>query len=144
MWPTAWCSTGEVTIRWPRALPAQAAPLSARLFASVPPEVKTISRGSAFRRLRDALVRLVERGPGLAPERVRGRRVAELLGEERQHRLERLGAERRRRGVVEVDRHRPGLYAGRRVTPVLRAVRNVLRAALERERDARLGRLAGT
>ena len=34
-------------MRWPRALPAQAAPLSARLFASVPPEVKTISRASA-------------------------------------------------------------------------------------------------
>ena len=38
-------------MRWPRALPAQAAPLSARLFASVPPEVTTISRGSAFRPL---------------------------------------------------------------------------------------------
>ena len=66
MWPTAWCSTGEVTIRWPRALPAQAAPLSARLLASVPPEVKTISRGSAFERARDALVGVVERGPGRA------------------------------------------------------------------------------
>ena len=41
---TAWCSTAEVTIRWPRALPAQATPLSARLIASVPPQVKTISR----------------------------------------------------------------------------------------------------
>ena len=43
---TAWCSTALVTIRWPLALPAQAAPLSARLVASVPPAVKTISRGS--------------------------------------------------------------------------------------------------
>ena len=51
MCPTAWCSTAEVTIRWPRALPAQAAPLSARLLASVPPDVKTISRGSAWRRV---------------------------------------------------------------------------------------------
>ena len=81
--------------------------------------------------LRDALVGLVEPGPGLAPERVRGRRVAELLGQEREHRLERLGAEGRRGGVVEVDGHRPGLYAGRPVSPGLRAVRNVLRAALE-------------
>jgi cysteine desulfurase len=26
VWPTAWCSTDDVTIRWPRPLPAQAAP----------------------------------------------------------------------------------------------------------------------
>ena len=50
MWPTAWCSTDEVTIRWPRALPAQAAPFSARLLASVPPDVKTISRPWALSR----------------------------------------------------------------------------------------------
>ena len=35
------------TIRWPRAFPAHAAPLSARLIDSVPPEVSTISRGVA-------------------------------------------------------------------------------------------------
>ena len=47
MWPTAWCSIDDVTMRWPRALPAHAAPLSARLLASVPPDVMTTSRGSA-------------------------------------------------------------------------------------------------
>ena len=60
---------------------------------------------------RHALVCLVEGGPRLSPERVRAGRVAELLREEGQHRVECLGPERRRRGVVEVDRHGPRLYA---------------------------------
>ena len=106
-WPTAWCSTAEVTIRWPRALPAHAAPLSARLIASVPPLVNTISRASAPIARREALVRVVEGLAGRAPERVGGRRVAERAGQEREHRLEHLGAQRRRRGMVEVDRHGP-------------------------------------
>ena len=111
MWPTAWCSTAEVTIRWPRALPAQAAPLSARLFASVPPEVKTISRASAFRRAATRSWASSSAARAGAPEAVRRARVAERLGQERQHRVEDLAPERGRRRVVEVDRH------GRDCTP---------------------------
>ena len=70
----------------------------------------------------DPLVGLVERGPGLPTEGVRRRRVAELLGQERQHRVERLAAERRRGGVIEVDRHGSRLYAACR--PVRSARRN--------------------
>ena len=43
-WPTAWCSIELTTRRLPCALPAHAAPLTARLLASVPPDVKTTSR----------------------------------------------------------------------------------------------------
>ena len=60
---------------------------------------------------RDPLVGLVESGPGLSTEGMRRRGVPELLGEERQHRLERFGPERCRRGVVEIDRHGRRLYA---------------------------------
>ena len=56
---------------------------------------------------RDALVGVVERRPGRPPVAVRRARVAERLGQERQHRVEDLAPERRRRGVVEVDRHGP-------------------------------------
>ena len=56
---------------------------------------------------RDPLVGLVERGPGRPAERVRRARVAEGLGQVRQHRVEDLAAERGRRRVVEVDRHGP-------------------------------------
>ena len=94
--------------------------------------------------LRDALVGLVERGPGLAPERVGGRRVAELLGEERQHRLERLGAERAswRRGrgrspSAGIVRRAPGHPRG--CEPFARSSGGV-----GGERDARLGRLLQT
>ena len=45
------------------------------------------------------------------------RRVAEVLGQERQHRVEDLAAERGRRGVVEVDRHGRRLYAAGPVRP---------------------------
>ena len=116
MCPTAWCSTDEVTIRWPRALPAQAAPLSARLFASVPPDVKTISRGSALSR--------AARRSWASSRPARAARpnacadgVAERLGQERQHRVEDLAAQRRRRGVVEVDRHGLDRTPGARRSP---------------------------
>src|SRR5215210_5414200 len=60
----------------------------------------------------DPLVGLVEGGARPAPEAVPGARVAELLGEVRQHRIEDLAPERGRGGVVEVDRHGRRLYAG--------------------------------
>ncbi len=109
MWPTAWCSTGVVTIRWPRALPAHAAPLSARLLASVPPLVNTISRASApiDRARRSWASSRASRA--IAAERMHRRRVAERAAEERQHRLEHLGAHGRRGGMVEVDRHRAAI-----------------------------------
>ena len=56
-------------------------------------------------RPREPLVGVVERLAGDAAERVRGRRVAERAAEERQHRLERLGAQGRGRGMIEIDRH---------------------------------------
>ena len=67
-----------MTIRLPRALPAQAAPFTARLFASVPPEVKTISRGRAAEVARPA-ARGPRRGQSRAApaEGMRRRRVAE-------------------------------------------------------------------
>ena len=60
----------------------------------------------------DGLVRLVERRPRPAPEAVTGRRVAEVVGQEREHRVEDLAPERGRRRVVEVDRM--GADRGRR------------------------------
>ena len=58
-------------------------------------------------RPREPLVRVVEGLAGGPTPGVRGRRVAEDAAQVRQHRLEDLGAQRRRRGVVEVDRHGP-------------------------------------
>ena len=101
-----------VTIRWPRALPAQAAPLSARLFASVPPDVKTSSRGSALSRGASSSCASSRAAPGTPAEGVGRRRVPECLAEERQHRLERPRAERGRGGVVEIDGHRPDCTSG--------------------------------
>ena len=126
-WRTAWCSTALVTIRWPRALPAHAAPLSARFSASVPPLVITISRGlGADRRRRSARAPRRARRARAPPERVRRRRVAELAAEVRQHRLERLGPERRRGGVVEIDRHGPGIVVRAAPPPLApRAVRRL-------------------
>ena len=56
-------------------------------------------------RPREPLVGIVERLPGDAAERVRGRRIAEGAAEEGQHRLERLGAQGRGRRMIEIDRH---------------------------------------
>ena len=55
---------------------------------------------------RDRLARVLERLLGPPRDRVRPRGVAEVLGEERQHRLERLGPQRRRCRVVEIG-HAP-------------------------------------
>jgi hypothetical protein len=54
----------------------------------------------------DQLARLVDRLAGLARSTVRSRRVAEVLGEVRQHRLDRLGSHRRARRVIEVGQLR--------------------------------------
>ncbi len=51
----------------------------------------------------DDVAGLVDGAPGIAGEAVRTARVGEALGEERQHRLDRLGAHRRGGRVVEVD-----------------------------------------
>jgi threonine synthase len=48
---------------------------------------------------------LIEPGPGAPAEPVRRRGVAEIVGEERHHRVEDLAAERCRRRMVEVDGH---------------------------------------
>src|SRR3990170_3847665 len=53
----------------------------------------------------EALPCLVQREAGATARAVGGRGVAVLGGEVRQHRLERLCTERRRGGVIEVDRH---------------------------------------
>jgi hypothetical protein len=93
-------------MRRPRALAAQAAPLIARLIASVPPLVKTISRGLA-------LASVVQPQAGLAPRAVDARRVAVMVGQVRQHGVEHLRPQRRGGGVVEVDAHGKSDY-GRR------------------------------
>ena len=104
VWPTAWCSMGAVvTIRWPGALPAHAAPLRARLLASVPPLVNTISRASAPSRARQPLVGVVE---GLARSRPKACTEEGLPNgrQEGQHRLEHLRAQGLgRRRMVEVQ-----------------------------------------
>ena len=51
----------------------------------------------------DVVAGLVDRLAHLPGEAVRPRRVGELLGEERQHRLDSVGAHGRRRRVVEID-----------------------------------------
>ena len=53
--------------------------------------------------LGDPVACLVDRPPRVAGEAVRAARVAEPLGQEREHRLHRFGPHRRRRGVIEVD-----------------------------------------
>jgi len=65
----------------------------------------------------DAFVRLVERCPRPAPPGMGRAGVPELLAQVRQHRVQGLVAQRRRRGVVQVDRHfgdcRPGALRAR-------------------------------
>ena len=85
-----------VTIRCPRALPAQAAPFRARLFASVPPDVKTISRGWALSREARRSWASSSTARARRPKRVGRDWVAERLAEVRQHRVDDLGPD----GVV--------------------------------------------
>ena len=71
-----------------------------------------ISRGSAFEIAGDALARIVERGARAAAERVHRRGVAEVVGQQRQHRLERLATQRRRRSMIQVHGHGANLTRG--------------------------------
>ena len=121
---TAWCSTAVVRMRvrrWSSASRAQWMPLSARLSASVPPEVNTTSPGRQF-----SACAMVSRDSSttrraLRPGRVQRARVADLA-QVRGHRVDRRGHHRRGRGVVEVvsgTRHRvlkrrPSPFAQRR------------------------------
>ena len=61
--------------------------------------------------MRDLLAGLVEALAGAAARRVDARRVAMMLGEIREHGLEHLRSQRRRRRVIEVDRHGPMIVA---------------------------------
>src|SRR5439155_6933123 len=70
----------------------------------------------------DPLVGLVERRPGTPAERVGRAGIAERVRQVRHHRGEYFGPERRRRGVIEVDRHRPRLYAAGRPGPAVRCL----------------------
>ena len=69
------------------------------------------------------LAGLFERRLGRPAGGVAARRIAGVLGQERQHRLDGLGTHRRRGGVIEVRGHAPrlgpnsGLSAGVTVTP---------------------------
>ena len=66
------------------------------------PREHDLARAAADRR-GDVVAGLVDRPPRVAGEAVRSARVGEALGEERQHRVDRGLAHRRRRRVVEVD-----------------------------------------
>ena len=98
------CSAAEVT-RWlPFRFMAWAAPLIARLFDSVAPEVKMISLGFGPDRAGDLFAGLLDRLAGLPAKPVRDAgRVAVDLREIRQHRLDNPRVGPRRRMVVEID-----------------------------------------
>ena len=66
---------------------------------------------------RDTVVCVIERGTSRPTERVRRARVAERLGQEREHGIEDLAADRCGRRVIEVDRHRPIVHRSRRRSP---------------------------
>ena len=100
---TAWCSTAEMTtVGPPRGRPAdQYAPLTARLSASVPPEVKITSAGcaptwAAIDSRASSTTRRAARPEPCSDDAFPD--PAELAG----HRLDRLGHHRRGRRVVEV------------------------------------------
>ena len=104
---TASCSTADATMR---TLPGSAArraqnrPFTARLSASVPPEVNTTSARSGTERCGDALPRLFHRlasGPAGCVQRRRVAQHPQLVGDDRDD----LGADRGRRSVVEIHTH---------------------------------------
>jgi hypothetical protein len=98
----AGCSMTVVTT-WRRSLARSATPRIARLFASVPPDVNTISSGVAAEERGDLLARAIDGASRARAVDVPARRVAEVLAQVRQHRVDDLGQERRRRVVIEVD-----------------------------------------
>ena len=104
---TALCSVAQAAacIGRPAAPAASAAPMTARLSASVPPEVKITWFGSA-----PTAAATLRRASSTPARAVRPKRCAldglpKAAGaQEGQHRLEHLGAHGRRGGVVEIDR----------------------------------------
>ena len=103
---TAWCSTAEARMRVRRgssASRAQWMPLTARLSASVPPEVNTTSPGR-----QPSACAIVSRDSSTTRRACRPDACIELglpdLEQVRRHRLDRRGHHRRGGGVVEVDR----------------------------------------
>ena len=92
--------------RPPARAGAPARPNTAWLSASEPPEVKTTWPGSASSSSAEPAARVLERGAGGAAVAVRLRGVAEPLRQVRLHRRAGLGAERRRRRVVEIHASR--------------------------------------
>ena len=114
---TAGCSTALIATRSRRgsaARRARAMPLTARLSASVPPEVKMTSPGRQPRALARCGAGLRERRGGRLAERVVARRVAELAREVGPHGLEHLAADRGGGGGVEEDHGAPQPAAGPR------------------------------
>src|SRR3989304_434767 len=96
-----------------------AAPLSARLIASVPPDVNTTSFGSRTPSRRASFCLAPSTAPPASPPEgvVAAGRVTELLGEVREHRLDAPRVARRRRLRVhedgEPERHGVGLLSRR-------------------------------
>ena len=101
---TALCSVFWVMMCLPLALLKFAAPLIARLFPSVAPEVRTISFGSA-RSDSATCARACSTLPPPSSQSVRpAGRVAEVLRQERNHLLGDARIDRRSGRIVEIDR----------------------------------------
>ena len=83
---------------------AKATPLIARLLASLPPPVNTISSGWALSSSATWRRACSTASWAFLPRRVRAGGVAEVFPQVRQHRLNHAGIERRGGVVVEVDR----------------------------------------
>ncbi len=105
---TALCSEAAVT-RWlPRRVAARASPLIARLFDSVAPEVKTISRASAPMARATCSRARSTASAASQPNRCETLAgIAVKLSEIRNHGLDDPGIGPRRRMIVKVDRVRP-------------------------------------
>ena len=99
------------------------------LSASEAPPVKTTSARVDAQRLRGRGARVVQTAARLAPGPVRLGGVAEVLAQERLHRLPGLVADRRGRRVIGVDAHARSLRS--------------LRGGLARDRQPELGQLLG-
>src|SRR5581483_7350172 len=87
------CSIADVMTCLPCASAASQMPRIARLFASVPPDVKTIS----FARdpIGDLPSRLIDGSARLLPEHVHARGVPKFVRQVRQHRLDDSGIDGR-------------------------------------------------
>ena len=110
---TARCSVATVTMWSPRSLALAATPLMARLSASVAPLVKTMSLCDAPIDGGDLAARRVDGVAGAAAGGViEAGRVADLVAQQRQHRVEHARIDRRGGVGVQVD-HR-GIIVPRR------------------------------